>query len=271
MLVMAMFTFTLANAQEEKEEKKVIKMKVLAEDDGNLRIDTMIVLDEDFDGDWEKITDDEEILEKLKEMDIDIDIDAESEVYIIRAPHTEKKAYYYSSDTDEEGNVFVEIESGSEGAQNVWVSQADGDSTITIVMKSADCKHKSHDGEHKVIVSKTMNVEVETEDGDTVITYTIHSGDEDGEEDVMIWTSDGNEEISYEILMEQIDGDSGKIIIMTTGDDGEEIKVIKKKEFIIITEEEHEHDCDHDHDKDKDKDKKKKKKKDEWSFAPDHY
>ncbi|RLD81330.1 MAG: hypothetical protein DRJ15_04670 [Bacteroidetes bacterium] len=260
LLIAASFTFSLANAQEVKEEKTVM-IKMVTEEDGNISLDTTIILDEDFDGDWTSVTDDEELLKKLEELDIDLDLDGTQKVYMIKAPETSKKAYFYSVEIDDEGEVVVEVEGGSSGSQNVWVSEVDGDSTITIVLKSEDCKHKNHDGEHKMVVSKTMNVEVETEDGDTVITYTIKTGGEEGEEDVMIWHSDDNEEISYEILMKQIEGDSSKIIIMTTGKAGEEIKVVKHKEVIIITEEvkEHDHDCDHDHDKDK----KKKKKKDD--------
>jgi hypothetical protein len=261
LLIAASFTFSLANAQEVKKEEKAITIKMVKEEDGNIRLDTTIILDEDFDGDWSTVTDDEELLKKLEEMDIDLDLDGTQKVYMIKAPETSQKAYFYSVETDDEGEVVVEVESGSAGSHNVWVSEVDGDSTITIVLKSEDCKHKGHDGEHKMVVSKTMNVELETEDGDTVITYTIKTGGEDGEENVMIWHSDDNEEISYEILMEKIEGDSSKIIIMTTSSDGEEVKVVKTKEVIIITEdiEEHDHDCDHDHDKDKDKKKKKKK------------
>lgn len=253
LLIVASFTFSLVNAQEVKEEKTVM-IKMVTEEDGNINLDTTIILNEDFDGDWTTVTDDEELLKKLEELDIDLDLDGTQKVYMIKAPETSQKAYYYSVETNDEGEVVVEVEGDSDGTHNVWVSEVDGDSTITIVLKSEDCKHKSHDGEHKMIVSKTMNVEVETEDGDTVITYTIKTGGEEGEEDVMIWHSDDNEEVSYEILMEQIDGDSSKIIIMTTGKDGEEVKVVKHKEVIIITEDVEEHD----HDKDK---KKKKKKK----------
>ncbi len=257
LLIVASFTFGLADAQEVKEEKAVT-IKMVKEEDGNISLDTTIILDEDFDGDWSTVTDDEELLKKLEEMDIGLDLDGTQKVYMIKAPETSKKAYFYSVETDEDGEVTVEVESGSVGAQNVWVSEIDGDSTITIVLKSEDCKHK--EGEHKVLMTKSMNVQISEEDGDSVITYTIMTDGKEGEsEDVMIWHSDGNEEINHEFMVKEIEGDSAKIIIMTTGGDDEDIHVVKKKEIIIITEE-HEHDCDHDHDKDK---KKKKKKKDD--------
>jgi len=262
MLVMAMFTFTLANAQEEEKIEKVVKIKIIEEDDGNISIDTTIVLDEDFDGDWGALVDDEELLKKLEEMDIDLDIHEGSKVYLMKSPQTTKSGYFYSVDSDDDENVVVEIKTDGEGSENIWVSEVDGDSTITIMMTSADCKHEKHDGEHKVVVSKTMNVEVEEGDDGEVVTYTIKTSGKDGEkEDVMVWTSDGDEEVTYDIIMENMEGDSCKMIIITAGEDGEDIKVVKKKEVLIIVEDDDHHDCDHDHDKDKNKKKKKKKDK----------
>jgi len=193
---------------------------------------------------------------------------------MIAAPHTSKKGYFYSIDSDDDGEVFVEIREETEGTHNVWVSKVDGDTTMTFVVKTdckkegeeskvmvwhskGECKHKGHDGEHRMIISKSVDVEVETEDGDSVITYTIKVDGEDGKsENVMIWTSEGDEKMMHDIMLKEIDGDSCKMIIVTTGDDGE-MKIIKKKEMIIITEKD-----DHDHEHDKDKDKKKDKKKD---------
>jgi hypothetical protein len=260
LLIVASFTFSLVNAQEVKEEKKVIKIKMMSDEDGNVTLDTSFVLDEDFDGDWKALVHDEDLLKKLEEMDIDLDIQEGSKIYMVKSPHTTKSGYFYSIDSEDGENVVVEIKTGGEGTENIWVSEIDGDSTFTIMLKSSDCKHESHDGEHKVVVSKTMNVEIETMDGDSVMTYTIKTSGGDGNhENIMIWHSDGNEKMTHDILMKKIDGDSCKVIIMTTGDDGEAVKVVKHKEFIIITEEVEDHD--HDHDKDKHKDKKKNKKK----------
>ncbi len=256
LLVLAVFTFSLANAQEEKEEK-VIKVKVMKEENGKLALDTSFTISEDFDGDWSALIDDEELLDGMENITIDLDLDAEGNVYLIKAPHTTKKGYFYSIDGDEEGDVFVEIEAGSEGEQNVWVTKEGGDSTMTIVLKSSDCIHKEHSGEHKMIISKSADVHVEEIDGDSVITYTIKIDDGDGEhKDVMVWTSDGDAEMTHEIMMEHIEGDSCKMIIVTTGEGGEDVKIIKKKEVFILTEEV-EHDDDHNKDK-----KKKKKDKD---------
>jgi len=227
MFIMAAFTFTSAFAQEEKEEKKLIKVKVMADEDGNISIDTSFVLDEDFDGDWKALIKDEELLEKLESIEIDLDLDEDGNIYLIKSPHTTQKTYFYSADTDDDGKVTidVEVESGDEDIHEIIVKEIDGDSTMTIVLKSAGCKK------------------------------------EENEYIVMIWHDmDGEEEITHDIIMEQIDGDSCKVVIMTTGDGGTSVSVIKKKEVIIITEEVEEHEHDHDHDKDK---KKKKKKKDD--------
>lgn len=268
-LIAALFSFTQLQAQEEKEEKKVIKMKVLADDDGEMRIDTMIVLDEDFDGDWESITDDEEILEKLKEMDIKLDIDAESNVYIIRAPHTQKKTYFYTTETDEDGNVNVEVEveNAEDGYIEVTTSEFKGDSTITIMLKSTECNnkegeqqvmiwHTDEEGEHenyKVVTVKADHLNIEKADGDSIITYTIKMESGEDGEDVMIWHSEEGSPESN-VIIKEIEGDSIKVFVTTSDDMEGDVKVIKK-EVIIITDEEHVSE------KDKDKDKKKKKKK----------
>ena len=268
-LIAALFSFSQVQAQEKKEEKKVIKMKVLAEDDGDVRIDTMIFLDEDFDGDWEKITDDEEILKKLQELDIDLDIDAESNVYIVKAPHTQKKAYFYTTETDDEGNVNVEVEiEGDEGGfVEVITKEFEGDSTITIMLKTGDCKKESKENEvmiwvsddgdvhkeYKVVTVKADHMHIDKAEGDSVVTYKIkmESG-EDGEE-VMIWHSEETDP-ENNIIIKEVEGDSIKVFVTTTDDMEGDVKVIKK-EVIIVTDEEHE--CE----KEKDKDKKKKKKK----------
>ena len=259
MFIMATFTFTSAFAQEEKEEKKVIKVKVMADEDGNISIDTSFVLDEDFDGDWKTLIEDEELLEKLENIEIDLNLDEDGNVYLIKAPPTAKKGYFYSVESNEDGEVFVEVESETEGNDHVWVSKVDGDTTMTLVVKTADCKHKGHDGEHKMVISKEVDVNVEEVDGESVVTYTIKMDGEEGEhQDVMIWHGEDGEEFSHEVIMEKMKGDSCKVVVYTTGGDGEAVGVTKKKEVIIIMDEKH--DCDHDHDKDK---KKKKKKKDD--------
>ena len=90
LLIIASLTFSLVNAQEEKEEEKIVKIKIIEEDDGNISIDTTIILDEDFDGDWGALVDDEELLKKLEEMDIDLDIHEGSKVYMIKSPPTKE-------------------------------------------------------------------------------------------------------------------------------------------------------------------------------------
>lgn len=271
LMIMAAFTFSSATAQEEKEEKKIMKIKMTADDDGNVTIDTTIVLDEDFEGDWKALIDDEELLEQIENIEIDLNLDDDGNIYLIKSPHTTKKAYYYSVESDDDGEVTVKVEHEMEDIHDIHVKTIEGDTTLTFVIKT-DCKesdgekqvmiwHTDGDDKHKdhnVTVSKSMDVHVDVVDGDSVITYTIEMKDEDGEhKDVMIWHSDGDEEITHDVILEKIEGDSCKVIIVTAGDDGKTV-IMKKKEVIIITDEDH--DNDHDHDKDK---KKKKKKKDD--------
>ena len=110
LMIMAAFTFTQATAQEEKEEKKVIKIRMVTDDDGNTTIDTTIVLDEDFDGDWKALIEDEELLEQIENIEIDLNLDDDGNIYLIKSPHTTKKAYYYSVESDDDGEVTVKVE-----------------------------------------------------------------------------------------------------------------------------------------------------------------
>ena len=264
LMVMALFTFATVNAQEEKEEKKVIKIKMMADEDGNVTMDTTIVLDEDFDGNWEDIIDDEDVLKKIKDIHIDLDLDDHKNVYLIDAPHTQKKAYYYSIDEDD-GNIRVEVEQG-DNLEDIYVT-AEGDTTMTFVVKSAagdkdgeekimiwhskdgDCKHKHTDKEHNVIISKSADMHVDVVDGDSVLTYTIKVDGEEGEKEVMVWSSSGDEDENIEVMLKELGGDSCKVMVVTARGDGEDIKIEKKTEMIIITVE------------DEDVKKKKKKKK----------
>jgi len=266
LIIMAAFTFSPANAQEVKEEKKIMKIKMTADDDGNVTIDTTIVLDEDFDGDWKALIEDEELQEQMGNIEIELELDDDGNIYMIKSPQTTQKAYYYSVESDDDGEVTVKVEHEMEDIHDVHVKTIEGDTTLTFVLKT-DCKesdgekqvmiwHTDGDDKHKdhnVTVSKSMDVHVDVVDGDSVITYTIEMKDDDGEhKDVMIWHSDGDEEITHDVILERIEGDSCKVIIVTAGDDGKAVGVVKKKEVIIITDE--------DHDKDK---KEKKKKKDD--------
>jgi len=264
LMVMALFTFATVNAQEEKEEKKVIKIKMMADEDGNVTMDTTIVLDEDFDGNWEDIIDDEDVLKKIKDIHIDLDLDEHKNVYLIDAPHTQKKAYYYSIDEDD-GNIRVEVEQG-DNLEDIYVT-AEGDTTMTFVVKTAagdkdgeekimiwhskdgDCKHKHTDKEHNVIISKSADMHVDVVDGDSVLTYTIKVDGEEGEKEVMVWSSSGDEDENIEVMLKELGGDSCKVMVVTARGDGEDIKIEKKTEMIIITVE------------DEDVKKKKKKKK----------
>lgn len=268
-IVMASFSFTAVMAQEEnveKVEKKAIKVKIAADEDGNMTVDTTIYLDEEFDGDWSKITDDEELLEKLKDIKVDLDIDGDNNVYLIKAPHNKKKGYFYSVDTDTDGEVKVDVIDIGEGEMEVIVESLSDDSTRTFTIKKEKCYKKgdkdvmvwiSDDGEHKhgekeykVVVSESVDMDVEVEDGEKVITYKIKVDDAgDGEEKIMIWNSDESNEEMHDIMIEKLGDDDSKVIIIKADGDKDGHKVIKKEEIIIITED------------DKDSDKKKKKKK----------
>jgi hypothetical protein len=262
-LVMAMFSFSLANAQEEKQEKKVIKMKVLAEDDGEVRIDTMILLNEDFDGDWSAIIDDEELLKKLEDLDVDLEIEGEANVYMVKAPHTQKQAYTYTVISDDEGEVRVNVETESQGdgLHEVFIKEIDGDSTITILLKSGDCIkegkdhevmiwHSDEDGEEKEYKVITLKSD-EFKDVESEVTYKIRMESGEEGEEVLIWNIEDDPENN--IIIKEIEGDSIKVFVTTSDEMSQDEKVIKK-EVIIITEEDGGK-------KDKDKDKKKKKKK----------
>jgi len=266
--VMALFTFSSVIAQEEKEEKKVIKVKMMTDEDGNVTLDTTIVLDEDFDGDWSSIIDDDEILKKIEDIHIDLDLDEHNNVYLIKAPETTKKGYFYTID-DDDGEIEVEVKHMGDDHDMLFVSDG-GDSTKTFVVKciegdkdgetkvmvisgDGDCKHK-HGQKHEIIMSESMemDVDVKVKDGDTLKTYTITmDGKDESKSNVMIWKSDGDTHETHDLLLKEMKGDSAKYIIVTSGIDGEDVNVVKKKEVIIITEEIEE-----------DGDKKKKKKKD---------
>lgn len=249
LMVMAVFAFTTLNAQEEKEEKKVIKIKMMADEDGNITIDTTILLDEDFDGNWEDYIDDEEVLKKIKEIHVDLDVDGDNDVYLIKAPHTTKKGYFYTVDEDD-GNVRVEVKHGKD-VEDIYVT-AEGDTTMTFVVKTVD---GDHDGGEKIMIWHSEDGDCKHKKGDkehSVHTYTIKVDDSDGEKEVMVWSSDGSEHENIEVMLEELGGDSCKVMVVTAGGDGEDIKIVKKKEVIIITEEVEEDEKD---------DKKKKKKK----------
>jgi len=269
LLLMAMFTFSLANAQEEKQEKKEMKIKIVSDEEGKIKFDTTITLDEDFDGDWSSIIEDEELLEKLEELDIDLDIEGEENIYVVKAPQTQTKSYFYTVETDDDGEVSVDVEVESDGDElhKVFVKEFEGDSTISIVLKTGDCKveaahqevmvwksdDEGEEKEYKIYFTQPHKINVHKLDGDSLVTYKVMV-DDDGEKNVSVWYGQEAEAVGSDVLIKKMHGDSCKVIIRTTGDE-EELKVVKKKEVIIITE-----DVDK-KGKAKDKEKKKKKKK----------
>ncbi|MEN8225999.1 MAG: hypothetical protein ABFS05_11645 [Bacteroidota bacterium] len=199
-MIVAVFTFVSVHAQSAKDEKKVIKVMVMADVDGDISIDTTIMLDDDFDGDWKALVDDEELLKELEDININLEMDEAGGVHIMSSEISGRK-YIYVTDS------------------------------------AADCKHKHHAKGKNITISKKMDVNVEVKDGDTIMTYTIETeGGDDAQTNVMVLTSDNEEEMKHDILLKKIHGDSCKIIIVTTGDDDEAVKLVKQKEVIIITE-----------------------------------
>jgi hypothetical protein len=232
MLILAMFTISVVHAQEEVElkEDKTIKIKMVKSEDGDMSIDTTIIIKGDFDGDWKALIDDEDLAKELEEIEIEIESDGEHETIMIMSPDKSKHKYMYvTAEEGEDGEVRVEVKEGNEGIHDVWVSKTEeGDSTITYMIKT--------EGKGK-----------------------------EGEKKVMVWHSDDGE--THDILLEEMDGEGAKVMVVTVDDDVEGEGVVVKKEVIVIKdgkvikcEHDHDHDCDHDHDKDKDKKKKKKKK-----------
>jgi hypothetical protein len=195
---MAIFTLTTYAQEEKKVEKKAIKVKVIADDDGNVTIDTSFVVDEDFDGDLKALIDDEEILKKLEDLkiNVDVEVDDEGNVFVVKTDGDKKDKYYYTIVTDDEGNTKIEVDE-SNLTNEVFVKKMDGDSTITIMIKSKDGVKK-----------------------------------ENGK--VMIWHSDGDEEKLEEVFIKGSDGDDKKIIILTEEIDGENVKVVKEKGVTLI-------------------------------------
>ncbi len=111
--LLALLLVTYTYAQEEKETKKVIKLKVETDDDGNVSIDTTIILDGEFDGDWKTLIDDEEVLEKLKNIEIEIE----------EGENGESKVMVWTSDDGEH-----------EFMHDVMLEELEGDSVKVIVL-----------------------------------------------------------------------------------------------------------------------------------------
>jgi hypothetical protein len=227
LMILAMFTFSVVHAQEEVElkEDKTIKIKMVKSEDGDLSIDTTIVIKGDFDGDWKALIDNEDLVKELEEIQIEIESDGENETIMIMSPDKSKHSYMYvTAEEGEDGEVRVEVKEGNKEIHDVWVTKSDGDSTITYMIKT---EGKGKEGEKKVMV--------------------WHSGD--GE--------------SHDVLLNKMDGEDGKVMIVTVDEDGEAEGASVKKEVIVIKDGKvikYDHYKDHDHDCDHDKDKKKKKK-----------
>ena len=200
LLVMAVFTFSSATAQEKKEEKKVIKIKMMTDENGETTIDTTIVFDENFEGDWKALIEDEEILEKLEEIEINVDVDEDGKIYIMSSGKPGHK------EGDSTMTFIIKIDDEGDGEEKdvmVWYSDGDG-------------KHKHHKKGHKMVVTKTMDVHLEEIEGDTVITYTIEmEGEGDGKsKNVMVWSSGDKKSETHEII--ELKGHDGAMIFKST-------------------------------------------------------
>lgn len=207
MLMLAVFTFSTTHAQEAKEEVKVVKIKVMTDDEGNVTVDTSFVMDE-------------EMLEKLEEMDIQIDVDGDENVFIMKSPHTSKKGYYYATSTDgNDSETHVEVRHIEE---DIIIDVLDGDTTITVIMNAnnhaKECNKKvmvwhgddDHKAHSEMVFSDEMDMDVEMEiiDGDTIIKYTITMDGEEHEHsgDMMFWTSDEGDMEEHDFIIKSAEG-----------------------------------------------------------------
>lgn len=264
-LVLALFTGGMLTAQEKKVEKKAIKVMVTEDDDGNIKIDTTILMGAEFDGKWESIIEDEELLEKLKDIKVDVSLDDDGRTIVVKSTGEGNISYNYSIDSLNDGTIFF---SADAIMKDIHIDRVDGDSTITVIVKSdgddkedkimiwhSDDQHKDidHAAEYKVVVAKSADIDLDVEKGEKTITYRIKVDDDgEGEEKVVIWSSDEDLEKTHDVIIKSLgDDDDGKVIIIKDDGDEKGVKVIREKEYIIIKEEAEK----------TEKDKKKKKKK----------
>lgn len=194
MLMIAAFSFSSTYAQEVKKEMKVVKIKVSADDDGKVSVDTSFVLDEEFDGDWKALVADEEMLEKLEEMDIQIDIAGD-----------ESKIMVWHGEGDHKHKAHNEMFYSDEMDMDVEIEVVDGDTIMkyTITMdgeeheNSGDVMFWSTDeegGSHGKVMTKTIIIE--TDDDGNIIKEEISSDGENyffhGDKDIELIEIDGH-------------------------------------------------------------------------------
>lgn len=215
--VLAAFTITMASAQENEKEEKKIKLKIL-KDDGKYMLDTVISLGSDFDGDWSRLIKDEDILKDLEDLQLNIKGSKKGEV-IIKSPGKSSQSYMYVTTEDEgDARIILEMKESDDGLEDVFMQNIKGDSAIKlVVVKSA----KTEGDEYKSVIWRT-------------------------EGDVM--------KITHDILLDEMDADSARVIIVSKGEGKDNIKISTQKEVFIIVE-------DDNSEKKNDKDKKQKKKK----------
>lgn len=156
LLIMAAFSLSSASAQEDKEEKKIFKIIIVSDEDGETNIDTTIVFDEDFEGDWKALIEDEEI-----EIDINVEVDEDGKIYIMSSGNTGQK-YMYITEADESGEIQLEIEKMMEGMHDINIEKMEDGSTMTFIIKT--------DGE---VDGESKNVMVWSSDGKKGKTHEI--------------------------------------------------------------------------------------------------
>lgn len=178
MAVILSFAQLSVNAQEKKEEKKVIKVVVQADDDGEVRIDTTIILNGDFDGNWKELITDEDLRKKVEEIDIKVMSDDDGKIMVMTQGKAKQK-YMYITTTEEDGEMQVEVEeiTGGDGGE-FEIEEIMGDSTKTFIIKHT-------------------------------------SGDDDGK--VMIWHSDGDDNkgaVKKDVIVRKLNG--GKAVFISS-------------------------------------------------------
>jgi len=198
LLLLAAFTFSVAFSQEKKEEAKVIKLKLVTNEDGSTTIDTTIIIGEDFDGDWKELIGDEAILEKLEDIEIEIEANDDGSFMIMNTGGSGHKYVYVMEMDEEQGEMKVDVEKISEAMLDVHVATLEGDSVKTFVVK------------------------------------TVKGGDEEDSR-VLIWHSGGDEvKLEHKIVLDEKDGKDAKIIVYTTRDGDERVEVISTNKVIVI-------------------------------------
>ena len=211
-------------AQDKKVEKKMIKIKLQTDEDGTVSLDTTIFIEGDFDEDWKNMIIDEDLKKKLEDIDIMLDTDGDGKVMVMRSASKGHNYVYVTTSEDEEGELNMKVK---QIKKDIMIEEVGGDSTKTYIIKQVsteggdDAMIWNTDGDddvivfdkgHKVAITKTLDMDIEVIDGDSVLTYTIKVDDGDtGANKVMVWTTDDKNASDKEVFVHKMK--DGKAII----------------------------------------------------------